>query len=181
MRLLKDDTILVIVDIQEKLFPHIHENEKLINNCKKLIEGFKALNVPIIITEQYTKGLGVTLKEIQDVLEENYKPIEKIDFSCCGSSQFLDELHNSKKKNIILIGIETHVCVLQTALDLLNEGFQPVLIEDCVSSRKLNDKNIAVQRMLHEGCIVSTLESILFELCRKAGNETFKAISKIVK
>lgn len=181
MRLLKDETIVVVIDIQEKLFPHIAENTTLTENCKKIIEGFKILEVPIMITEQYTKGLGYTITEIKDVLEENYKPIEKIDFSCCGSSEFLEKLKNTGKKNIILIGIETHVCVLQTALDLLSEGFQPIIIEDCVSSRSLINKKIAIQRMLHEGCIISTYESILFELCRRAGNDSFKAISKLVK
>lgn len=181
MRLLKDETIVVVIDIQEKLFPHIAENDILTENCKKIIEGLKILEIPFLVTEQYTKGLGSTIPEIKEVLGDLYKPIEKIDFSCCGSSEFLEVLRNSGKKNVVLIGIETHVCVLQTALDLLSEGFQPVLIEDCVSSRSLINKKIAVQRMLHEGCIVSTYESILFELCRKAGNDLFKAISKLVK
>ena len=93
----------------------------------------------------------------------------------------MSKLKDSGKKNVILCGIESHVCVLQTALDLLTNGFQPVLIEDCVSSRNLNDKNIAVERMRQEGAIISTYESILFELLEISGTETFKEISKIVK
>lgn len=181
MRILKDDTLAVIVDIQEKLFPHIYENEKLLTNSLKLISGLQVLDIPIIVTEQYTKGLGKTLDPIVNQLKESYKPIEKIDFSCYGSENFLSLLKKYNKKNIILLGIETHVCILQTALDLVENGYNPVIIDDCVSSRTLFDKNIALQRMRYEPCIISTVESILFELCRKAGSDTFKAISKLVK
>lgn len=181
MRILKEETIAVIVDIQEKLFPHIYDNEKLLNNSLKLISGLQILDIPLIITEQYTKGLGKTLESIINQLQNSYQPIEKIDFSCYGSDDFSDLIKKHNKKNIIVFGIETHVCVLQTTLDLLENGYKPIVIEDCVSSRKLNDKNIAIERMRQEGAIISSLESILFELCRKAGNDTFKSISKLVK
>ena len=181
MRILKNDTLAVVVDVQEKLFPHIHENEKVLANSLKLISGLQVLDIPIIVTEQYTKGLGKTLEPIVTLLKDQYQPIEKIDFSCCGSDEFLNLLKQHNKKNIILLGIETHVCVLQTALDLVENGYNPVIIDDCVSSRTLFDKNIALQRMRYEPCIISTVESILFELCRKAGSDTFKAISKLVK
>ena len=181
MRILKDDTIAVIVDIQEKLFPHIYDNEKLLSNCLKLISGLQVLEIPMIITEQYTKGLGFTLEGIKTTLGETYKPIEKMDFSCCGSTEFLNTIESFDKQNVILLGIESHVCVLQTALDLLENGFNPIVIQDCVSSRNINDKNVAINRMNQEGCIISTYESILLELCRKSGTDSFKKISKIIK
>lgn len=181
MRILKDDTLAVVIDIQERLFPHIYENDKLLENSIKLISGLKILEIPLVITEQYTKGLGSTLEPIIKQLDNNYNPIEKIDFSCYGSNDFVQSLKKYNKKNIIVFGIETHVCVLQTTLDLLENGYNTIVIEDCVSSRKINDKNIAVERMRQEGAIISSLESILFELCRKAGSDNFKAISRLVK
>ena len=181
MRIKQDDAIAVIIHIQEKLFPHIYENEILSANCVRLLSGLQVLEIPLLITEQYTSGLGYTIKPIKETIEKNYYPIEKIDFSCCGSVDFLGKLQSFGKKHVILLGIETHVCVLQTALDLIENRFIPVVIADCVSSRKLNDKNIAIQRMKTEGAIISTYESILLELCRVAGNDNFKAISKIIK
>lgn len=181
MRLLKDDSIAVIIDIQEKLFPYIYEKESLLLNCTKLITGLNSLEVPLLITEQYTKGLGSTIKEIKELIPENYFPLEKVDFSCCGSSEFMEKLKTSGKRNVILLGIETHVCVLQTVLDLLENGFNPVIIEDCVSSRKIGDKKIAIKRMRNEGGVISSYESILLELCRAAGTDKFKAISKIIR
>jgi nicotinamidase-related amidase len=181
MRILKEDTLAVIIDIQERLFPHIYDNEKLLDNSVKLISGLQTLEIPLVITEQYTKGLGKTLEPIVKQLETSYEPIEKIDFSCYGSSDFANLIKKHNKRNIIIFGIETHVCVLQTTLDLIENGYNPIIIEDCVSSRKINDKNIAIERMRQEGAIISSLESILFELCRKAGNDNFKSISKLVK
>lgn len=181
MRILKDKTIGVVVDIQEKLFPHINENEKILENCIKLINGLKILEIPLIVTEQYTKGLGNTILQIKEVLGESYQPIEKMDFSCCGISGFMSKINSGENPFVILMGIESHVCVLQTALDLLENGFIPVVVQDCISSRKPNDKKIAIKRMLTEGCIITTYESILLELCKIAGTDKFKAISKIIR
>ncbi len=181
MRIIADNTLAIIVDIQERLFPHIYDHEKLLDNCNKIILGLNILNIPMLITEQYTKGLGSTMTSIKENMGLSYLPIEKIYFSCLGSVEFFDKLKSMNKKNIILIGIEAHVCVLQTALDLLENSYQPVIIEDCVSSRFINNKNIAIERMRSEGAIISTYESILFELCKAAGTDTFKNISKLVK
>ncbi len=180
MRIKKEDSLAVVIDMQEKLYPYIFENEKLTSNTIKLIKGLRALNIDILVTEQYSKGLGSTIEPIQNTLGK-FSHFEKMTFSCCGLRSFNKALKNSGKKNIIIVGIESHVCVLQTVLGLLDDNYQPVLIEDCVSSRNPNDKRIAVERMRNEGSIVSTHESILFELCEVSGNVTFKAISKIVK
>jgi len=180
MRVKKEDTIAVVIDVQKRLFPFISENEKISANIVKLIKGLKVLGINIITTVQYSKGLGDTIEPIQEALG-NYKHMEKMSFSCCGFDDFISSLKSSGKKNVIICGIESHVCVLQTVIDLLENGFNPVLIEDCVSSRNLNDKKIAVERMRQEGAKISTYESILFELLEVSGTDTFKEISKIVK
>lgn len=181
MRFLQEDTLAVVIDIQEKLFPSIDNKEKLVENSIKLLSGLNVLEIPILITEQYTKGLGKTIPEIKTVIEKDYHPIEKMDFSCCGENDFMTKLKNLNKKNILLLGIESHVCVLQTALDLIAEGFNVIVVEDCVASRKINDKKIALKRMSKEGATLTTYESILLELCKKSGTDKFKAISKIIK
>jgi nicotinamidase-related amidase len=180
MRIEKPDTALVVIDIQERLFPHIDEHVQLLKNCSILISGIQSLQMPILVSEQYSKGLGTTIEPVRDILN-NYNPVEKMSFSCCGEPSLMKSLTDLNRKNVILCGIEAHVCVLQTALDLYDQGFQPVLIADCVGSRKRSDRNYAIDRMRDTGIIISTYESILFELCREAGTEQFKKISKLVK
>lgn len=180
MRILKEHSALVVVDIQERLFPHISNNQELVKKCQTLIAGMQALNVPIIVTEQYVKGLGHTIEPIQAALTE-YKPIEKMTFSCCGEAMFSLKIEEHFKENIILCGIESHVCVLQTALDIQANGHNPIVVADAISSRNPYDKEIALQRLATEGIRVTTVESILFELCKTSGTDTFKAISKLVK
>lgn len=180
MRIKRENTIAVIIDIQERLYPFIHENEILTEKVSRLIKGLRTLGIEIIVTEQYSKGLGATIKPVQESLGD-YKHLEKMSFSCCRLSDFNSRLSTSGKKFVIICGIESHVCVLQTVLDLLEKGYTPVLVEDCVSSRNPNDKKIAVERMRAEGAIITTYESILFELLEVSGTEEFKTISKIVK
>ena len=180
MRIVKDDTVAIVVDIQKRLLPHIYQWEQTLQNCLKLIEGLQVLSVPLLVTQQYTKGLGPTDPSIVNRIS-GFNYIEKNTFSCCGEPAFTEKLSSLGKKNMLLCGIETHVCVLQTCLDLLEDGYIPVIVEDCVSSRKPNDKAIAIERMRQEGARITTMESILFELTKSAGTETFKSISKLVK
>ncbi len=180
MRILKEETVAVVVDIQERLLPHIHEGDIILENCLKLIGGLKLLDIPLLITQQYTKGLGPTVPSIINIFPD-FSFFEKISFSCCGDPAFKNELDRLGNTDVILCGIETHVCLLQTCLDLLAEGKRPVVVENCTSSRKPADKNIAIERMRQEGARITTMESILFELTRVAGNDTFKGISRIVK
>ena len=180
MRILKESATAVIIDIQEKLHPHIHEHEILERNTRILIQGLQALEIPLIVTEQYTKGLGKTISGIGEVLASPGR-IEKIAFSCCDVPEFMEAVSQTGKKHIILAGEETHVCVLQTALDLLEAGYSPIVVADCVSSRKPFSKQIALKRMEQEGAVLTTYESILFELLRYAGSDTFKMISRLVK
>ena len=180
MRILREETAAVVVDIQEKLLPHIHEGDIMLANCLKLIEGLKILSIPVMVTQQYSRGLGSTVPAIVQMFL-SFSHIEKISFSCLGEEAFNKEIAHLGKSNIILIGIEAHVCVLQTCLDLLEAGKCAVVVEDCISSRKQNDKHIAVERMRQEGARITTMESLLFELTRVAGDDTFKRISGIVK
>jgi len=180
MRILKENTIAVVIDIQQKLFPHISNFEEIAKKNSILIQGLKLLEVPVLVTEQYPKGLGTTIEQLTLALGE-YTVIEKASFSCCDEPSFMNELKRLNCTNVILCGIETHVCVLQTAVDLIKLGFNPIIIEDCVSSRTENNKRIAMERMKHEGAMISSCESILFEICRYSGTDIFKEISKIVK
>jgi nicotinamidase-related amidase len=180
MRILKDESIAIIVDVQERLFPHIYESEQLSKNIQILIQGLKALEVPVKVTEQYKKGLGETIEPIKEMLADSWY-VEKIAFSCCDEPKFFAEIESHPKRTIILAGIEAHICLMQTAIDLKENGFRPVIVEDCVASRNPENKRIAIERMRQEGITVTSYESLLFELCRYAGNDAFKTISKLVK
>lgn len=178
--LLPDSAGLLIIDIQERINAVMKYREKVIENTVRLIKGSNILNVPIFITEQYRKGLGPTE---QPILEALTQPgiIEKMSFSCCAVKPLMEQLRSNNVQQIVVCGIETHVCVLQTALDLLSEGFQVHLVRDAVSSRKKLDHKTAINRMHRAGIIVTTTESVLFELLEKAGTPEFKQISQLVK
>lgn len=180
MRILLNETAAVIIDMQERLLPHMYEYQIILQNNLKLIAGLQILSVPTVITQQYTRGLGETVPSIVSKFPE-FRYIEKISFSCYDEPAFKEQVSLIGKPNIILCGIESHVCVLQTCLDLLNAGFRPVIVEDCVSSRKIIDNKVAIDRMRQEGAIISSMESLLFELVRGADSKYFKDISGIVK
>lgn len=198
MRIIPQETCALLIDVQERLFPHMFERNALEGNVPILIEGLKVLDIPLLVTQQYTKGLGQTIPVIQDALgwtraEEpagGSQPagapqvpplyIEKIAFSCWGEPKFRSALSALGRKRVLLAGIETHVCVLQTAVDLLEAGYTPVVVQDCTSSRRETDKQTALHRLQAEGILITSFESILFELLREAGTETFRAISRLV-
>lgn len=180
MRILKENTIGLIIDIQERLFPVMDNKESLLKNSMILVEGLQELSIPLLLTQQYSKGLGVTLPEIAELIS-NFTPIEKTAFSCCDEPLFIEALKKEEKTNVIICGIESHVCVLQTAIDLKSAGYNPIVVFDCVSSRKNDNKLMALERFKHEGIMVTGYESILFELTRGAKAPEFKAISKLVK
>ncbi|NWF91085.1 MAG: hydrolase [Ignavibacteriaceae bacterium] len=178
--LIKEKTALIVIDIQEKILCVMHNPETLIQNTVKLIEGFKILEAPIFSTEQYPKGLGETESRIKNALA-NTKPTQKMTFSCLGAEDLFAILEYKKIKQVVLAGIESHVCVQQTALDLLANGFQVNLAADACSSRHEIDYNIALDRMRTAGVIITTTEAILFEMLNICGTDVFKKISKIVK
>ncbi len=180
MKLDKKNTIAVIIDIQERLFPVMAEKEAMLQNTKKMIGGLAVHEVPVMVTQQYTKGLGETLPELSGLIKD-FSPIEKTVFSCYDEPDFISALEEKDRKNVVIAGIESHVCVLQTAIDLKDAGYNPIVVFDCVSSRKESDKALALERFRHEGIMVTGMESLLFELTRGAKEPGFKEISKIVK
>lgn len=180
MRHTAENTQAIIVDYQEKLMPVIYEKEILEKNSVILIKGLKALGIPMTLTQQYTKGIGMTIPSIFEAAgTEEY--MDKTVFSCYGDEAVRQRVDSLNKKTVIVCGIEAHICVLQTCIDLKEAGYNPVLVVDCISSRKASDKEIAVKRAIQEGITVTTYESILFELTQKAGSDTFKTISKLIK
>lgn len=180
MRIEKKKTIAVMIDIQERLVPVMHEKETLIEHTTKLLKGLAELQVPVLVTEQYPKGLGPTLNELSSLVPE-FSPIEKRSFSCYDSPAFLEALEEVDVPNVLLFGIEAHVCLMQTAVDLKAAGYQPIVVVDCTSSRKWHDQQLALERFKYEGILLSSCESILFELTRSAESVHFRNISQIVK
>jgi nicotinamidase-related amidase len=180
MRINRENSAGLVIDIQGKLFPHMDQNEALLKKCITLIEGLKVLEVPLVITEQYPKGLGATVDDIATLVSED-PLVEKITFSCCDEPAVLQTVPIQNCKTIIICGIEAHVCVMQTVVDFLAAGYTAVVVEDCISSRNPEDKRVAIERMRTEGAVITTCESILFELARVAGTTEFKSISRLVK
>jgi len=175
-----DDTVLVLIDFQERLFPVMHEKDKLLRNVLKLIEGAKALEIPIVMTEQYPKGLGTTLPEIKELLP-GVKPIEKVCFNCCDEDVFSKALEALKRRQVLIAGIEAHICVYQTAMALFRAGYEVQVVGDCVSSREPENKLVSLFKMGAAGVSPTTMEMALFELLRVASGDKFKQISNIVK
>jgi nicotinamidase-related amidase len=177
------DAFLIIIDVQEKLMPVIDDNENVERNIGRLLRGGKVLDIRAVVTEQYAKGLGRTVPGIRAVLEETfgYEPIEKATFSGFGCAEFVGATRNLHRKQAIVAGIETHVCVYQTVRDLLANGFDVTVIADAVSSRTSANREIALRRMASDGAKLSSTEMVLFELTGTSGTDEFREISRIVK
>lgn len=180
MRITRENTVGLIIDIQERLVAVMTERENLLRNCRILTGGLQELNIPLIVTQQYTKGLGVTVEPLRSGIND-FAPIEKREFSCCDALQVTSQLKDQNAKNVIIGGIESHVCVLQTAIDLKEAGYNPIVVMDCVSSRSQRNIDLAAERFRHEGIMMTSCESILFELTRSSAVPEFKAISNLVK
>ena len=181
MRLDRNDAVLVVIDVQERLMPVIHDRFEVELNLERLIRGAQVLGVPVLVTEQYVKGLGPTIEPLRQALGESYRPIEKQCFSAHGCAPFAAQLGALDRRQVLLAGVETHVCVYQTARDLLSDGKPVWIVADAVSSRTVRNRDIALQRMLADGAQLSSTEMALFELLGEAGTEEFRAISRIVK
>ena len=178
--LTSDRTGLLIIDIQEKIIKVINDYETVIENTTKLIKGFKVLGLPVFYTEQYPKGLGPTVESIRTELHSN-ELYQKLTFSCYNAGNLFSELKRKGITQVVVCGIESHVCVQQTVLDLLANDFQVNLVADAVSSRKIKDYKISIARMRHYNAEITTTEAVLFELLNECGTDVFKQISKIVK
>jgi nicotinamidase-related amidase len=178
--LIINNTVLVIIDIQEKLFRFIHQRENLIDNVQKLLRGILVLNIPVILTEQYPQGLGSTLPEIKQLISE-IEPIPKLSFSCCGDENFVRKLEATGRRQVLISGIETHVCVYQTVADLIKAGYEVHVVTDTVSSRTQENKKTGLNLMSSMGAALTSTETVLFELLKIASGENFKAISRIIR
>ncbi|HWK24812.1 MAG TPA: hydrolase [Ureibacillus sp.] len=178
--LTKEETVLVLIDIQGKLAEIVHDSEFVISNIAKVSEGVQIIGLPVLWLEQYPKGLGPTVEKIAQTLT-NQQPIEKITFSAYDTPEFVEQLKATGRKKVLLAGIETHICVYQTAAHLLQNGYEVEVLADCVSSRTAKSNEIGLQKMMQLGVKVTTVEMALFEMLQIAKGDQFKAISKLVK
>lgn len=176
----KEKTGLVVIDVQGKLATIVHDSELFIANLVKLINAAKLLGLPILWLEQNPEKLGATVPELRAVLDL-VKPISKHSFSACGEPAFVDAIKKSKVNTWLLCGIEAHICVYQTALDLLDSGYMVELVSDCVSSRSLGNKTVALEKLTRKGAEVTSLEMCLFELIKDCRADEFKAALSLIK
>lgn len=176
----RDNAVLVIIDIQGNLAQAMHDKENLFSNTVKLIRGFKALNLPVVITEQIPQKLGPTLQQIAAELD-GVKPVAKEAFSCWGEKNFREQLNALKCFDVILLGIETHVCVYQTAVDLISNSYNVHLVADAVSSRTPGNRQVGIDAMKDAGAKITSTEMVLFEMLGSAADPKAKDFFKIVK
>ncbi len=179
-RVNRSKAVLFVVDIQEKLLPAMFEKERVLQRSMSLIKGAQVLKVPVLVTEQYRKGLGATVPQIATVID-GFSPEEKLSFSACGAENCRSAVASRTCSDVILCGIECHVCVTQTCLDLLDSGLRVFVVADATSSRKAEDYQAGIDRMRSAGAVSVSTEMILFELLEKAGNEEFKKVLALVK
>lgn len=180
----RDEAVLVVIDVQERLVPAIDKGlyERARRNIAVAIETAGTLGLPILLTEQYPKGLGRTVPYFQEALEgKRYELLEKIAFSCARDELFLSALMKTGRRQVILTGMETHVCVYQTALDLVNAGYEVFVPEDAVSSRSLSDHQGGIAGMRDAGVRVVPTETAVFQMLKEAGTPEFKKISSLLR
>lgn len=175
-----ENSALLIIDIQERLATAMSRKDQVTANCLHLIELARLKNMPIVVTEQYPKGLGPTVPELREALKE-ITPLEKITFSCCGGEGFNEQVASTGRKKIIVTGMETHVCVLTTVLDLLRGGYDVHVVGDAICSRSDDNWRTALEMMRDAGAVITCTESVLFQCLERAGSEEFKIISKRIR
>ncbi|GAB4389964.1 MAG: hydrolase [Thermodesulfovibrionales bacterium] len=176
----RDEAVLVIVDVQERLASVMAERQRVVDNCLHLIEAARLLEVPVVVTEQYPKGLGPTVAEISGALP-SYRPVEKLTFDCCGEAAFMGAMSSVGRKKAVLAGMESHICVLQTALGLLDAGYGVHAVGDAMCSRRRENHETALGLMRDAGAVITCTETALFQLLERAGTPEFKAISRRIK
>lgn len=179
-RIVRAKAALLVVDIQERLWPAMFEKERLLRNALILIKGAAALRVPSLATEQYRKGLGPTVPAIAEAIPD-FAPREKLAFSAAGEPGVVEALRGMGCREVVICGIEAHVCVCQTCLDFLAEGFKPFVVADAVSSRAPENCRVALDRMRAAGATIVSTEMILFELLGRAGTEEFRQVLELVR
>ena len=178
-RLRREEALLLVVDVQERLLPAMFEAERLARQCALLARAARQLGIPVITTEQYPEKLGATIAPLAELLGDT-RPVAKMLFSAC-TEPVMSALQNSQRRSIVLCGVEAHVCVMQTALDLVENGFTVFVPQDAVSSRYESDKRIGLERMKSVGAVPCSTEMVVFELLREAGTPDFKALLPFIK
>lgn len=176
----RENTTFVAIDFQEKLMPAMSGAEMLEELTVRLMKGMKVLGVPTVVTQQYTKGLGATIPSMAEALGD-FRHVEKNTFSCMANDEFAARLKELGRKNVVICGIEAHICVQQTVLELIDAGYNVYLVVDCISSRSEEDKLWSVTRMGEAGAVITTYEAVLYEILRDSKADGFKEISAIVK
>ncbi len=181
MKMKREQTQAWVVDMQERLLPAMSQPARLTEQAGKLLRGLRLLEIPLTVSQQYTRGLGMTVPSIREAAGQDAY-LEKLSFSCLGEPEMQARLEAfPERKTVVLLGIEAHICVLQTALDLKAAGYEPVVAADCVDSRKPLDREVALRRMEQEGIRLTTVEACLFELLERAGTDLFRQISRLIK
>lgn len=176
----KESAVLLIVDIQERLAAVMGQKDKVVKNNEHLVELAKMIAMPVVVTEQYPKGLGKTVPQLQAALP-SYRPVEKMTFDCCGQPTFLAELKDHKRSTVILTGMETHICVLQTCIGLLTARMNVHVVQDAICSRTEENWKAGLEFMREAGAVITCTETVLFQLLKVAGTDEFKKISQRIK
>ena len=172
---------LCIIDIQERLAAAMAEREPVLETTRRLVVAARRLDLPIVLTEQYPKGIGPTEPVLVETLAEHYRPIEKVHFSCCDETPFEAAVAGAGRRQVVLCGMETHVCVLATCLDLIHDGYQVHVIADAVCSRDPENKRLALAEMAQAGAVVTCVEAAVYQLLRRAGTPEFKDLLPLFK
>jgi len=176
-----NDCLVVIIDVQDRLVGMLNKQEPIVKATSILLNAANIMNIPAILTEQYPQGLGKTVFELTSVMDECNEIIEKTSFSAVQTEEFINKLQQTGKKTIIIGGIETHICVYQTACELIESGYNVVVVKDACGSRSSDCFKTGIQLMKEAGAKISNVETVLFELLRTSKNPCFKAVQALVK
>lgn len=177
----RNRSVVVVIDVQEKYLPHLHEADRVVEACRRLIEGAKLVGVPMLPTEQYPKGLGPTADALRAAWPAGCIPIEKSTLSCLGCADFVRALEASGRRQVVVAGIEAHACVNQTVHDLLAAGYEVHLVVDAVSARFPRDHRVALRRLEAAGAVPTTVEAVLLEWVRSADSPDFQGVRRIIR
>jgi len=177
----RDESVLVIIDVQEKYLPHLFEGARVVEATRRLIEGAKLVGVPILVTEQYPEGLGPTAPVVRAALPERVKPISKRTMSCASEPKFVEALRASERTQVVIAGIEAQACVNQTVHELIAADYETHLVVDAVSARFRRDYELAVERQIRAGAVPTTVEAVLLEWVRTADAPEFQRIRALIR
>ena len=178
--LLTSSCIFLLVDVQEKLFPYVEDKEELLKNIKLLLRFARIMSIPILATEHYPKGLGSTIEDIKNLIPQ-VKPIQKISFSCCGNEEFVSTLKRFESKTLVIFGIESHICIEQTALDAKAMGYDVHVAADAISSRSKFNMNIGIEKMRQFDVVITSTETVLYEIMENRDIKEFKEVLLLLK